>query len=86
MSLPGLKIISLTHFTHLQLTEVIRLAGELKQDDQKLAAWLWHMAVQHIQALWGKTVPTPPRKVCMAHYLLQHTSYLILHTQKFSVL
>ena len=50
---------------YFQLSEILKLAEELEDEDQKLASESWRLAVQHIQALWGKTSTlTTARKVC----------------------
>lgn len=63
-------------FIYLQLSEIVKLAGELRYEDQKLAAESCHLAAQHIQSLWAKTSQTPAKKVCMVLHLTGHMSYL----------
>lgn len=45
-----------------KLSEIVKLAGELENEDQKLAAESWYLAVQHIQSLWGKSSHSTARK------------------------
>ncbi|MPC19250.1 Zinc finger and SCAN domain-containing protein 2 [Portunus trituberculatus] len=45
-----------------KLSEILKLAGELQNEDQKLAAESWYLAVHHIQSLWGKTSLSTTKK------------------------